>query len=94
VSRQKTLTLVALPPSNRNPTTPAEKQHTPADITDLPPQKSPETKHEVPDIEIPHGNEPIVRKEEVSAEVPKLGVSAESYRASLFEIPNFEKDKA
>jgi hypothetical protein len=46
---------------------------------------------------IPHkpsdDNEPPRRKDEVSAEVPKLGVSAESHRASHFETPTFEKDK-
>jgi hypothetical protein len=30
----------------------------------------------------------------VSAEVPKFGVSGESHRPSLFEIPKFEKDEA
>jgi len=37
---------------------------------------------------------PNKRKDEVSAEVPKFGVSAESHRASYLETPIFEKNKA
>jgi hypothetical protein len=48
----------------------------------------------VADIETYHDNGPIARKEEVSAEVPKFGVSGESHRASVFEIPKVEKDEA
>lgn len=37
---------------------------------------------------------PNQRRDEVSAEVPKLGVSGESHRATDFETPTFEKNKA
>jgi hypothetical protein len=37
---------------------------------------------------------PNKRKDEVSAEVPKFGVSAESHRVSDLKTPIFEKNKA
>jgi len=65
-----------------------------ADNTDLPRNKSSKTEPVVNDIEPHHESVPIARKEEVSAEVPKFGVSGESHRASNFETPTYEKDKA
>lgn len=81
-------------PSSIQPsTTSGEKQYTSEDSPDLP-YKNSASEPRVTDIETNHDNEPIARKEEVSAEVPKLGVSGESHRASDFEIPKFEKDEA
>jgi hypothetical protein len=36
---------------------------------------------------------PNQRRDEVSAEVPKLGVSGESHRATDLETPTFDKNK-
>jgi hypothetical protein len=36
---------------------------------------------------------PNQRRDEVSAEVPKLGVSGESHSATDLETPTFEKNK-
>lgn len=76
------------------PTSLKQTSTTQADVPDRPANNSSETESRVSDIETAHGNGPIARKEEVSAEVPKFGVSGESHRASDFEIPTFEKDKA
>jgi len=64
-------------------------------IEDLPDssKKSSGTKSTVTYTELPLENRPIARKEEVSAEVPKFGVSGESQRASHIEIPTFKKDQ-
>jgi hypothetical protein len=64
-----------------------DKQNPLADVTDIVHRDSSET-------EPPYVNGVSPRKEEVSAEVPKFGVSGESHRASHFEIPTFEKDEA
>jgi hypothetical protein len=81
-------TLLVPPPPQRQSST------RDADITDLPSKKSSVTQPVILDNEGLHENGSIVRKEEVSAEVPKFGVSGESHRASDFETPTFEKDEA
>jgi len=92
------------PPQSSNglSTAPAPKQNATGDVPDLASKKRSETTQNesseanprVTDIESPIENGPIARKEEVSAEVPKFGVSGESQRASHIEIPTFKKDKA
>jgi hypothetical protein len=69
------------------PATPANTRKITTDSPDLSRRRS-------SDVVRPHDNSPVARKEEVSAEVPKFGVSAESHRVSHFETPIFEKDKA
>jgi hypothetical protein len=72
---------------------PKNGQNTPFTNPELQPESSePEPRASEPDP--PHNNVPNARKEEVSAEVPKIGVSGESFRPSHFQIPTYEKDKA
>jgi len=82
------------PPSSKGlSTTHTQNEYTQLDVPDAS-KKSSETKPRVTDTESPLENGPIARKEEVSAEVPKLGVSGESQRASHIEITTSKKDNA
>jgi len=89
VSWLKNLPSLPPPSSIEHSTTGTEKQRK----KPAPKKKSLETKPRITDVETLYENGPIARKEEVSAEVPKFGVSAESQRTSHIEITTFKKDK-
>jgi hypothetical protein len=79
---------VSIPPALTTPASqhPQRVTPTPEDVTD----------DDRIDI-APKGQQhtpPSQRRDEVSAEVPKLGVSGESHRATDLETPTFEKNKA
>jgi len=87
----KILHPLSLPPPTSSTvlsTAGTQNQSTKPDLPD------PSREISVTDNKSPLENGPNVRKEEVSAEVPKFGVSGESQRASNIEIPTFKKDKA
>jgi len=89
VSWLKNLPSLPPPSSIEHSTNGTEKQRK----KPAPKKKSLETKPRITDVETLYENGPIARKEEVSAEVPKFGVSAESQRTSHIEITTFKKDK-
>lgn len=81
------------PSSEELSSTRPQSQYTKPEFPDSS-KKSSETKATGTDTESRLENGPIARKEEVSAEVPKLGVSGESQRTSHIEIPTVKKDQA